>query len=367
MLNHGGQLQRMQAKYPAQTHWVDASTGIAPWSWPVPHIPASVWQRLPESQQPLATAAARFYLGNSVSADEIRHRFLPVAGSQVAIEQIPLCVAVDAVALPLLGYGEHRQHWQEAGHCIHHYQTFAELIALLAAGHVSHAVVINPNNPTGEQWSSEQIAQCLGLLPEGGLLIVDEAFAELDGITALALGSGTYAREKLVVLRSVGKFFGMAGLRLGFVIAPDFVRRILHRRLPLWGISHPALWCGEKMLLDDAWHAGQRARICHARDQLHEFLQRYSWPESVCIQPGPLFISLFTTDDILQSVYETCAANGLLLRYFQPQKGIFGLRIGLVAEDDWLFFSTVLHQTLAAFLPAVQSPVNVNESFHAPV
>ncbi len=325
MLNHGGKLAEAQQRYPQQHEWLDLSTGIAPWSWPVPVIPDDVWQRLPESDQSLRLAAADFY---GCDADQV----LPVAGSQVAIESLPGCVPAGAVAVPLWGYGEHRHRWQKQGHTLHFYRNLPELLQLLRSGTARYAVVINPNNPTGAHWACRQLQLVLEALPQDGLLVVDEAFADLQSpAPALQLA----ADPRLVVLRSVGKFFGMAGLRLGFVIAGATVRDALHKYLPLWGVSHPALWLGDQMLADGPWQLQQRQRIRQAQqwllDTLHQQVPE-AWRSGV--QSGPLFVSLFGDPCSLQEFAEACQADGVLLRYFAPQENRSCVRIGLCADNQ---------------------------------
>lgn len=333
MLNHGGQLLAAQRRHPAQKNWLDLSTGIAPWSWPVPTIPTDVWLRLPESDDALCLAAARYY-----GCDE--HQVLPVSGSQVAIEAIPRSVPKAAVAVPLWGYGEHRHCWQKHGHELRFYRSFSELVQLLESSSVRYVVVINPNNPTAEQWTQEQLQTCLNLLPSSGLLLVDEAFADVEIDTSVGVSLLQQQDPRLLLLRSVGKFFGMAGLRLGFVLAnQEWIQR-LRPQLPLWGVSHPALWLGERMLQDSAWQKQQKQRIVQAREQQWQLLQTLlpqAWCEGVkCegVKKGALFFSLMGYPMALRDFYDACESDGVLMRFFQPQEQQSLLRMGLANEQQ---------------------------------
>ncbi|MYM63160.1 aminotransferase class I/II-fold pyridoxal phosphate-dependent enzyme [Pseudomaricurvus sp. HS19] len=346
MLNHGGKLAEAQQRYPQQREWLDLSTGIAPWSWPVPEIPAAVWQRLPESDAALRTAAAGFYGCDA-------ERLLPVAGSQVAIETLPGCVPGATVAVPLWGYGEHRHCWQKQGHSLVFYRNFPELLQLLRTGAALHAVAINPNNPAGSHWSCRQLQLCLEALAPDGLLVVDEAFADLQHPSpALQMEHD----PRLVVLRSVGKFFGMAGLRLGFVIATAPLRDALQARLPHWGVSHPALWLGERMLADSEWQRQQRQRIDPALQWLEDIVRQLlpaSWQGG--LQSGPLFVSLFGDPCSLQEFAEACMADGVLLRYFAPQENRSCVRIGLCDEAHRARLQSVLEKHVALLQVAAKN------------
>ncbi|WP_439133222.1 aminotransferase class I/II-fold pyridoxal phosphate-dependent enzyme, partial [Pseudomaricurvus sp.] len=274
MLNHGGQLEKVKLQYPdVDVEWLDLSTGIAPWSWPVEYVPVQIWQRLPETSTGLCNAAAEFYGCES-------ENMLSVAGSQVAIELIPECLKqegcrqegyqqrslkqepekTDSVAIPLWGYGEHARCWSRAGFNIVYYRTPEDVDVFVQSGRVQHVLAITPNNPSADVISVSHLQRWQQqLLPQGGYLVVDEAFADTAEHAHSALSLG--AKDNLIVLRSVGKFFGMAGLRLGFVIASETLREQLQQRLILWGVSNPAQWLGERMLKDSDWQCLQRHRI----------------------------------------------------------------------------------------------------------
>lgn len=340
MLNHGGQLEKAKAQYPDVSEpWLDLSTGIAPWSWPVADVPDHVWQRLPESSTALCAAAAAFY-GCEAEA------MLAVAGSQVAIELVPECLQqmspvadLAAVAVPRWGYAEHGRCWARAGFQLVHYDCPTDVDALLAAARVQHVVVINPNNPNTQKtplavlqrWQ-QQLQHC------GGYLVVDEAFADTGDSRNSALTLGRC--DNLVVLRSLGKFFGMAGLRLGFVISGAALQHSLQQRLILWGVSHPAQWLGERMLLDTDWHSRQRRRIRDSGQRLSALLRSTLLPDPMLeLRDGPLFVSIFGRGGdgcaVLSTLFDFLARHGILVRLFAPQEGIQCLRIGL-ADDAGL-------------------------------
>ncbi|MFN4149023.1 MAG: threonine-phosphate decarboxylase, partial [Rhodocyclaceae bacterium] len=237
MLEHGGRILDAARRFgipPAA--WCDLSTGIAPWPYPLPAVPVEVWQRLPEEDDGLE-AAARAYYGSDA---------LAVPGSQWAIETIPRLLPAGRVMLPQPIYAEHPVAWQAAGHALVGGEAPAD-----------YAVVCNPNNPTGEFHTRDEL---LALAAKVKLLLVDEAFLDAEPGASLA----ACGRENVIVLRSLGKFFGLAGVRLGFVIAtPDWLQR-LRERLSPWAVSHPARWAGRLALADREWQAAKRARLASA-------------------------------------------------------------------------------------------------------
>ena len=213
-LKHGGDLSEASEVFGIpKDQWIDLSTGISPWSWPVPEVPESVWRALPDACDGLEEAAANYY-GCDPGV------LLAVPGSQYALQHIPFHIDRGRVAIPARGYAEHRAAWLNAGHEVVDYKN-AEQLAQLAAGHeVQHAVVINPNNPTGEMVGSQQLmAMQQQLHSVGGWMIVDEAF--VDALPGNSLVSEC-PQSGLVVLRSVGKFFGLAGLRLDLSWRPPY-------------------------------------------------------------------------------------------------------------------------------------------------
>ncbi|NIB39979.1 threonine-phosphate decarboxylase [Pseudomaricurvus alkylphenolicus] len=332
MLNHGGQLNKAKQLFPrAPQPWLDLSTGIAPWSWPVSEIPNAIWQRLPESDAPLREAAADYYGVDSA-------KLITVAGSQVAIEGIPQVFDQASVAIPRWGYGEHARHWQRQGHRVHYYDNAAQVETWLQQGRVQYVVVIQPNNPTGACIDEVQLENWRQrLLRNNGYLLLDAAFADVDATTP---GLGLQGAPGVLVLRSVGKFFGMAGLRLGFVVADAAVQEILSQRIPLWSVSGPALWAGQRMLQDRAWQQAQRQRITTFRNRLEAVLRTcpalakaLQEASRATLYRGPLFLTVFGDPALLAAIHQGVAEQGIWLRLFQPVDGRSCLRFGLADAE----------------------------------
>lgn len=334
MLNHGGNLQKAKASYQAfDGEWTDLSTGISPWSWPVPQVPEAIWQRLPEKTASFEQAVTAYY---GLSGLQL------VPGSQFAIEGIPHCLPATAVAIPRWGYGEHARGWQRAGHKVVYYDAVTELPGLLNT--VEHVVVINPNNPTGEICSVALLRQLQRAV--SGYLLVDEAFIDAAQVDASLSDQLTmpsmlpYIEQgSLIVLRSLGKFFGLAGLRMGFVGLPQPLADQLMARLPLWSVSTPGLWLAEQALNDKSWQRQQCRRIHAQRSALKALLSALlaqSMYSGCTLNEGPLFIALTGPRPVLKNLFEQFACQGIWLRLFEPrdQAECTYLRFGLPKNLD---------------------------------
>ncbi len=320
--DHGGQLNAASKHFGiAPDQWIDLSTGISPWSWPVPKLPPSVWRRLPESDRRLEQAAAAYYgcQEEAISA---------VPGSQFAIGLLPQLFTKSRVAIPRWGYQEHRQAWLLHDHTTVDYSSFEELERLVEQGIVRFAIVINPNNPGTELWCQDRLLQLANRLRQReGLLIVDEAF--VDAVEEQSLVSAC-PHSGLVVLRSFGKFFGLAGIRLGFICADARLISMTETNAHPWMVSTVAREVGEQALLDIKWQQQQRKRLWQMEQRwlpcLNELLPEFQWSSSV------LFATGRGSALLCQTRYEQLAQNGILIRLFTQQEGLDGIRIGLPTE-----------------------------------
>lgn len=322
-LIHGGRVADAAGLFGvARDRWLDISTGISPWSWPAPPVPQAVWQRLPENDGGLESAAAAFY-GCSPSG------LLPVPGSQYGISKIPCLLPAGKVALPLWGYGEHRLAWQRAGHQSVVYTGSDHLRTLVARRSVDHAVVINPSNPTAELIPrSALLTLADALCQRGGHLLVDKAF--MDATPGQSLVSDR--PPGVIVLRSAGKFFGIAGVRLGFVAADTGLLTRLEGTMDPWAVSHPARWLGTAALSDSAWHSLQRRRLAeasrHWRDSLTALFPGTS------LRATPLFATMPCPWHWGESLFNAAARLGLLIRLIGPVNDRAMVRFGLPGPDS---------------------------------
>lgn len=317
-MRHGGQLAAAASRYGIpEVDWLDVSTGIAPWSWPVPSLPETVWARLPEMDDGLLQAAAGYY---GCAPDLLT----AVPGSQYAIRQLPRLLAPATVAVPAVGYAEHAHGWRAAGHRLLWYRDVAELPGLMALA--DHAVVLNPDNPTGRCCSAEWLLALRREMQETGLLVVDEAFMDTGRESLIP----HLPASSVVVLRSVGKFFGLAGLRLGFVIGNAPQLALLGKQILPWGVSHPARWVGAAALVDRVWQVDQRRRIANGAERLMLLLQRAF--DAGQVGAADLFATVFFADDhSAPAVHNALARQGVLTRLGDNHRW---LRFGLPADGE---------------------------------
>lgn len=330
MLEHGGRLRAAATRYGIPlADWLDLSTGINPEPWPVPPIPADCWARLPETGDGLEEAAAAYY-GNP--------NLLPVAGSQAAIQLLPhmLPHAVVACISPI--YSEHPQAWQRAGHRLRFLQNALLPRALAAA--TPYVLLCNPNNPTGDRHPHAIALDAAHQLKKrGGWLIADEAFMDPtpeDSLTPLA---GTDEAPNLIVLRSLGKFFGLAGARVGFIFAAADIRNKINEAMGPWAISGPSREIARLALQDSPWQNTARPRLLAAEQRLQALLAPLGEVKST---------ALFATLNSPQAaeLHVALARQGILTRHFDQQPL---LRFGLPGnETEWLR----LADALATWKPA---------------
>jgi len=261
-LAHGGNLDEARRRFPgAPLPFLDLSTGIAPRAFPLPPLPPASFTRLPEPADHAALcalAAARWGVPQGA-------RVVAAPGTQILLPMIAALRPPGTARILGPTYAEHARAAALAGHETREVATLAELAP------ASLATVVNPDNPTGRMLPSTSLAELAATQrAAGGLLVVDEAFWDADPTLPSALplipGGG------VVVLRSFGKFHGLAGLRLGFAVAPEAVAARLEALLGPWAVSGPALRAGLAALADTAWGAAQRAWLQEAAVQLDAVL-----------------------------------------------------------------------------------------------
>lgn len=315
MLEHGGAVRTAALRYQIPLgEWLDLSTGVNPQGWPVPPIPSAVWQRLPEPEDGLETAAAAYY-GTP--------HLLPVAGSQAAIQALPLLRPPGRVGVIHPSYAEHAHAWQRAGHQLESLPV-AELDA--AVDRLDVLVLVHPNNPTALRFSHDVLLDWRArLAARGGWLALDEAFMDATPAESLA---GFAHLPGLIVLRSLGKFFGLAGARVGFVLAEAALRDRLQEQLGPWAVNGPARWIARQALADQQWQMLTQAGLARSAQRLADLLKRQRLPladGTALFQWTPITDAEFWQDAL--------ARRGILVRRFADPPG---LRFGLPgSEPAW--------------------------------
>jgi len=322
MLEHGGNLHDAIKRFKRPRHaWLDLSTGINPASYSVPMLAHDAWHRLPETNAEFIIAA-QAYFGAS--------QLLAVAGTQVAIQTLPRLRSYSKVIVAAPAYAEHAYRWAQAGHDV--LQVPFEALD----GHVRQCdvmVVCNPNNPTGMTFSTETLMRWAdSLASKNGWLIVDEAFIDMTPAASVAAWSD---HASLIVLRSIGKFFGLAGLRLGFVLANAQRLSALAEMVGPWAVSGPAQEIGKIALTDVPWQINMRKQLLDAGTRLHTLLARYD------INATGTALFQWWPEPQAQAFWQHMAELGVWVRLFT--KGTNSIRLGLPhTEEDWLRLENAL-------------------------
>ncbi|MGY2051089.1 threonine-phosphate decarboxylase CobD [Methylobacterium sp. JK268] len=308
-IRHGGDLGEARRLFPdAPLPWIDLSTGINPVPYPCPPFDASLLARLPAPAEvaALEAAAARTYGADPAEA-------VAAPGTQALIAWLPVLRPQGRVAVIGPTYAEHAAAWAQAGHAV------ATVANLDEAARADVAVVVNPNNPDGRVTPRPALLEAAGRLAErGGLLVVDEAFADLEPVASLCEA----VPEAAMVLRSFGKTYGLAGLRLGFAVARAPLAARLRAALGPWAVSGPAIAAGLAALPDRAWREAAAASRRADAERL----------DGLLAQAGARLVGgtcLFRTADFpdAPALFARLGRAGLFVRRFEaaPDRLRFGL------------------------------------------
>ena len=330
---HGGNIKAARRLFAnAPEPWIDLSTGINPVPYPVGDIPASAWSRLPQPADvtDLETAAHQAY-GAAAPAE-----IVAAPGTQAIIQWLPRIFRANRVGILGHTYGEHARCWRATG---------AEIVAarnLADFETCDVGVVVNPNNPDGRIVEPQQLALTAVMLAmRGGLLIVDEAF--MDVISPAMSLVPTLPREGAIVLRSFGKAYGLAGLRLGFAVASGEFGAKLRGALGPWAVSGPAIEIGRRALADRGWLADTVSRLTEDAKHLDHLLMTAGF---IVVGGTPLF-RLAEREDA-EVWFEKLGRAGILTRPFPARPGT--LRFGIPSDEaGWARLETALRSTPALF------------------
>lgn len=301
LLHHGGRITVAVARFPlAPQPWLDLSTGISPWTYPVGEIKPETWQRLPSDEDLAELEAAAASAFGGVSPDQI----VAVPGTDLAIRLLATLLPAQRVGIVGPTYGGYQSAWADA-----------KTVSFAKARGADLLVCANPNNPNGAAIAKTQLQRLRNMR------IVDEAFAD-----AMPEQSLLPHRNGAIILRSFGKFFGLAGVRLGFVIADRPLAKQLRAMLGDWPISGPALAIGIKAYLDTEWQEHQRDRLTTASRQLSSLLT----DNGLTVVGGTPLFQLASHPDAT-SLFNHLAQAGILLRPFADRPD--WLRFGLPGTD----------------------------------
>ncbi|MBL6078255.1 threonine-phosphate decarboxylase [Belnapia sp. T18] len=305
---HGGDLEAARRLFPqAPTPFLDLSTGINPHGYPMPPLGAEVFARLPE---PAALARLEALAAERYGAPSAAH-VVAAPGTQLLLPLVAGLMPPGGARILGPTYAEHRRAAELAGHAV------GEVGAVEGLEGAGLAVLVNPNNPDGRLAERRVL---LGL--RAGLLVVDEAFMEVMPSGA-SLG-GEVGRGGVVVLRSFGKFHGLAGVRLGFALAEPRIAERLRASLGPWAVSGPAIAAGMAALGDLAWAEAMRARLAAEAARLDALLGRHG----LAVVGGT---ALFRLVRGAEGAFEGLGRQGVLVRRFEGRPGL--LRFGLPGDE----------------------------------
>jgi cobalamin biosynthetic protein CobC len=315
-LPHGGDLGAARRLFPdAPEPFVDLSTGINPHPYPLPPLSPDLFARLPEpaALDRLAAIAAKAY-----RAPSGRH-VVPAPGTQILLPLVAGLVPPGCAAVLGPTYAEFGRVAALVGHAV------AEVGDVARLKEADLAVVVNPNNPDGRLFKKHELLELADAQRRrGGLLVVDEAFMDVGPSDASLCGE--VGRHHIVVLRSFGKFFGLAGMRLGFAVASPATAAQLAASLGPWAVSGPAIAIGAAALADAEWAAAMRAQLARDAARLDALLAG----SGISVVGGTSLFRLLHTATAGR-LFDHLGRAGVLVRRFAEHPS--WLRLGLPDDE----------------------------------
>jgi cobalamin biosynthetic protein CobC len=319
MLDHGGNLDLAMRRFGGRVEdWIDLSTGINRRPYPVLGLELRHWTALPSRADIAALhEAARQAYAATVPV-------LAVAGAQAAIQLLPQVARSGRARIVGPTYNEYAATFRAAEWVV---DEVSDLEALAGA---DLAVIVNPNNPDGRRHDP---AKLLALLPRVGRLVVDESFA--DAVPGISLASQA-GRPGLVILRSFGKFYGLAGMRLGFVLAGEADVAALATMAGPWPVSGAAIAIGRRALADRDWATTTTTRLAQESLRLDALVQA----RGLRLVGGTPLFRLYETGDA-SAVQDQFGRAHIWSRIFRGAPG--WLRLGLPGDEtEWTRLAVAL-------------------------
>ena len=321
---HGGRLQAARAAWPdAPSPWLDLSTGVNPQAYRAPRASRAARARLPDPAE-LAGLEARAAATFGAAPAHV----CAAAGAEAALRLLALSLPARSVAIVAPTYVGHAQAWADAGAAM-------TTVAEVQAAEGDAVVLVNPNNPDGRRvQAGDVLALARRQAQRNGWLIIDEAFVE----TVPELSVAAHAGGALVVLRSFGKFYGLAGLRLGFVLGEPSLLARLRARQGEWPVSADAIAAGAAAYPDHRWAARTRRRLARDSARLAAMLAATGFE---VLGGAQLFLLARAPDAMIR--FERLARRGVLVRPFDhaPDR----LRFGLPPPGAWRRLETALRES----------------------
>jgi len=302
--DHGGGLDAAIAQYGgARADWLDLSTGVNPLPYPVGSIDPGAWTALPDraAQDALTRAARSFWQVPDDAA------ILAAPGASSLIARLPGLAKAGQVHIPAPTYNEHA-----AGFAAHGWT-----VTPTAPARPHARVIVHPNNPTGHFYGADDLG--------APLTVIDESFCDIAPMRSLV---GHAIRPGHIVLKSFGKFWGLAGLRLGFAIGPAPLIAQLQEMLGPWPVSGPALAIGARALGDHPWAEATRDRLATDAARLDRLMQG----AGAEVTGGTALFRLYRVDNA-RHWQDRLASHRILGRIFPYADDL--IRLGLPAPHGW--------------------------------
>lgn len=301
---HGGRKRAAAAIFPdAPKPWVDLSTGVSPFAYPAP---AASNRLLPDAESIAeleSAAAAAFGVRDS-------SRVIALPGSDLALRILAPILDAGTVRAERFTYGGHEEIWRHFG------------ARIRRRGAADVVILVNPNNPDGRILDKAAIGQ---RIDAKHWLVVDEAFADLD--PAISIAGETWRR--LIVLRSFGKFYGLPGIRLGFIIGPRRIIGSLRAIAGAWPVSNQAIAAGIAAYRDPDWSAAIRRRLTRSRKRLDALLDAAGFEAA-----GGTDLFRLVRHSRARTRFLFLARQGILVRPFREKADY--LRFGLPGDrQSW--------------------------------
>lgn len=315
MREHGGDLDRAISLYGGtRQSWLDLSTGINPHAYHLPDIAQDCWANLPDHAlfETAERAAQKAYNTDA--------RCVPLAGAQQAIQLYPSLVPKGGNDARLLNptYNEHEAQLKRHGWQVSLCENLDDLRG------ADCAVVVNPNNPDGQVFSPQQLAT---LGDEVGTLIIDESFCDPHPEASLLPRLDKQMRN-CIILRSFGKFYGLAGMRLGFVCGTGPMIEAMADGAGKWNVSGPALVVGSAALQDVTWRDEMISRLAQEANQLDDIV----CAQGLTLVGGTTLFRLYEADDA-RAIQDQLAKNHIWSRIFSYNPK--WIRLGLPDAIGW--------------------------------
>jgi cobalamin biosynthesis protein CobC len=319
MLEHGGNIDLALQHFGGHLgDWIDLSTGINRQPYPVPLLSPRHWTALPSrSEIESLQEAARQAYGT-------RAPIVALAGAQAAIQLLPRLSPPGRARILAPSYNEYASVLRAASWDV------ADVADLKSLAGADLAVVVNPNNPDGRRHEPDKL---LALSSSVGRLVVDESFVDATPRLSLAPEAG---RSGLLILRSFGKFYGLAGMRLGFALGSEADIDVLAAQAGPWPVSGAAIAIGRRALLDRDWAVKTSARLDRDSRRLDALIQSQGW---TLVGGTPLF-RLYDTGDARATQAKLATAQ-IWSRTFSERPG--WLRLGLPGDErEWTRLAAAL-------------------------